>query len=155
MEENHQYYMRQCIKLANMALAKGNPPVGALLVLDGEVIGTGVESGKSTGDVTNHAEILAVREAVNGGYADRLNLSTLYTTHEPCIMCSYLIRHHHISRLIYGAPVPFVGGITSDFKILSTRDIPKWGQGPEIIGEICLNECMQLNEDFKKTLAKS
>src|SRR6188768_1358855 len=112
MKEKFEDYMLQCLDLAKLALAAGDPPVGAIIVLDGKVIGTGVESGRSTGDITNHAEILAVRDAIKNGYSDRLDRSIMYTTHEPCIMCSYVIRHHKISEIIYGASVPYIGGST-------------------------------------------
>lgn len=145
--------MRQCLSLAEIALAADDPPVGAIIVLEGKVVGTGIESGRSTRDITNHAEILAVRDAVNNGYADQLSLSSMYTTHEPCIMCSYLIRHHKIAEIIYGAPVPFIGGATSQFNILGTQGVPKWETQPKIISGICLDECNTLSERFSKTLS--
>jgi tRNA(adenine34) deaminase len=154
MEQEYEQYMRQCLDLAKLALSAGNPPVGAIIVLEGKVIGTGVESGKSSGDITNHAEILAVRDAIKNGYADQLHLSRMFTTHEPCIMCSYVIRHHRLSEIIYGTTVPFIGGLTSQFNILSTQDVAKWGPKPQIVGGICLAECNALSEKFSKTLLK-
>ncbi len=150
MEKNHQYYMQQCLELAKTALAAGDPPVGALIVAHGEIIGTGIESGKSTGDITNHAEIVAIRDAVKNGYADKLPIASLFTTHEPCIMCSYVIRHHRLSEIVYGTSVPFVGGATSKFDILLTHEVPKWGEMPTIISGVCSHECNQLTEAFKK-----
>ncbi|WP_316831969.1 nucleoside deaminase [Pedobacter aquatilis] len=149
MQENPEYYMEVCLQLGKKALAAGNPPVGAVVVLNGEVIGEGIESGKSSGDITNHAEILAVRAAIANGYAAQLHLSSLYTTHEPCIMCAYLIRHHHIAEIIYGIAVPFVGGITSKFNVLATQDVPKWGKSPKIVSGISREACETLNEAFK------
>ena len=146
--------MQQCLELAKIALAEGNPPVGALIVFEGEVIGKGIEAGKSTGDITNHAEILAVRNAIENGHADQLHLATMYTTHEPCIMCSYVLRHHHIPKIVYGISVPYMGGATSKYNLLATREIPKWGENPLVISGICQAECIQLNEDFKKAMSK-
>lgn len=154
MQERYENYMRQCLSLAEIALTAGNPPVGAIIVLDGKVIGTGIEAGRSTGDITNHAEILAVRDAIKNGYADQLYMSSMYTTHEPCIMCSYMIRHHKISEIIYGTSVLYVGGYTSQFNILSTLEIPKWGVPPKIVSGICLSECDILSERFSKTLSQ-
>lgn len=154
MQEDFQYYMNQCLDLAKSALKAGNPPVGALIVLDGKIIGTGIESGKSTGDITNHAEILAVRDALKNGYSDNLHLARMYTTHEPCIMCSYMIRHHKIAAIIYGTSVPYVGGFTSQFNILSTEDVPKWGNKPQIIGDVCIEECNKLNTQFLELINK-
>jgi tRNA(adenine34) deaminase len=154
MQEEFQYYMQQCLDLAKSALKTGNPPVGALIVWDGKIIGMGIESGKSTGDITNHAEILSVRDALKNGHADKLHLAHMYTTHEPCIMCSYLIRHHKIAEIIYGTSVPNVGGSTSQFNILSTEDVPKWGNKPKIIGDVCVEECDKLNAQFLELLSK-
>jgi tRNA(adenine34) deaminase len=150
MQDEHQHHMRHCISLAKTALAAGDPPVGAIIVFEGTVIGTGIESGRSTGDITNHAEILAVRDAIKNGYANRLYSSGMYTTHEPCIMCAYVIRHHRISEIIFGASVPFVGGATSRFNVLSTEDILKWGNSPRVISGVFAEECEQLSEEFRK-----
>ncbi|MEN2489359.1 nucleoside deaminase [Flavobacterium sp. B11] len=154
MQEDFSYYMHQCLDLAKTALKAGNPPVGALIVLDGKVIGTGIESGKSTGDITNHAEILAVKDALKNGFSDKLHLAKMYTTHEPCIMCSYMIRHHKIAAIIYGTSVPYVGGFTSKYNVLSAEDVPKWGQKPKVVGDVCVDECSELNAQFLELLGK-
>ncbi|WP_326983854.1 nucleoside deaminase [Chryseobacterium sp. MYb264] len=146
-------YMLECIELGKQALENGNPPVGSLLVFEDKIIGRGVESGKSSGDITQHAEILAVKDALTNGYRDVLNQATLFSTHEPCIMCSYLIRHHQIKKIIFGASVPLVGGQTSEFKILETETIPKWGKKPEIESGILQHECEVLNDQFQQYLA--
>lgn len=148
MKEDLHYFMHQCLDLAKTALQTGNPPVGALIVLDGKIIGTGIESGKSTGDITNHAEIMAVRDALKNGYSDKLHLTQMYTTHEPCIMCSYMIRHHKIAEIIYGTAVPYIGGFTSKYDVLATEDVPKWGNKPKITADICVEECDKLNAQF-------
>jgi tRNA(adenine34) deaminase len=150
MQKQHENYMQQCLQFAKVALAKGDPPVGALLVFNGEVIGKGIEAGRSTGDVTNHAEIVAVRNAIDNGYADHLQHATMYTTHEPCLMCSYIIRHHKVPQIVYGTTVPLVGGATSQFNILLTEDVPKWGKRPTIISGVYRAECDMLSEEFKK-----
>ena len=147
-------YMLECIELAKQALEKGNPPVGSILVFEDKIIGRGIESGKSSGDITQHAEILAVKDALANGYRNILEKSVMFSTHEPCIMCSYLIRHHKISKLIFGVSVPFVGGQSSEFKILETENIPKWGNKPEIASGILQNECEILNEKFAEYLSK-
>ncbi len=148
MEKDNQYYMQLCLDLAQDALASGNPPVGAVLVLNGTVIGQGTESGRTSGDITNHAEILAVRDAVKNGFAAQLSQSILYTTHEPCIMCSYVIRHHKIREIVYGSAVETIGGASSKFNILTTTDVPKWGSSPKITPGICAEACRLLSEQF-------
>lgn len=155
MQDEYQYYMDQCLEIAKAALKAGNPPVGAILVFEGKVIGKGQEAGKSTGDITNHAEILAIRSAIKNGYAEQLPMAQMYTTHEPCIMCSYMIRHHRIPEILYGTSVPYIGGFTSQFNILSTEEVPKWGAGPKVISGVCLGECSALSDQFSKKLDKT
>ncbi len=139
-------YMNVALILAKEALDKGNPPVGSVVVLQDKIIGKGSESGKSTGDITNHAEILSIRNAFKGGFSHQLANSTLYTTHEPCIMCSYLIRHYKIKKIVYGISVDHVGGYTSDFNILNTHKVPIWDKAPEIVGGILEMKCRSLND---------
>lgn len=146
--------MLECIELGREALQKGNPPVGSLLVYHDEIIGRGIESGRSSGDLTQHAEILAVKDALAKGYRDVLHESVMFSTHEPCMMCSYLIRHHKIAKLIFGISVPLVGGQSSEFNILETENIPKWGRKPEIESGILQHECELLNEEFADYLSK-
>lgn len=146
--------MLECIELAKQALTKENPPVGSVLVFEDKIIGRGIESGKSSGDIMQHAEILAVKDALENGYQAVLEKSVMFSTHEPCIMCSYLIRHHKISKLVFGVSVPFVGGQSSEFKILETENIPKWGKKPEIESGILQHECEVLNKQFTEYLSK-
>ena len=141
--------MKKCISLAKKALEKGNPPVGAILVVDDTIIGSGIESGKSTKDITNHAEILAIRDAINGQNIKQLSKATMFTTHEPCIMCSYLIRHHKIAIIVYGSTVDYTGGHTSAFKILATTDVPKWGNAPQIIENVLVAHCKALSKEYQ------
>tara|TARA_R110002051_G_scaffold52876_1_gene100059 strand:- start:1243 stop:1710 length:468 start_codon:yes stop_codon:yes gene_type:complete len=154
MKKDVEYYMNQCINLGEKALANGNPPVGAIVLYKGNVIGYGMESVKPNHDITNHAEIIAIRQAIKKGYLNKLHLTSLYTTHEPCIMCSYVIRHHRISEIIYGTDVPYVGGCTSHFNILDSDKIPKWGSNPKVVSGICLDKCDELNEKFLEILNK-
>ena len=152
MEENHDKFMLECIELGKVALENGNPPVGAIIVTNGQISGVGIESGKSTGDITNHAEILAVKDAISNGKGNVLNESVMYTTHEPCIMCSYVIRHYKMPKIVYSLPVNFIGGNTSKFSILKTEHVPKWGKKPVIISGICDLESQDLNLEFEKLL---
>lgn len=144
MKNDYEKYMKYCIKLAEIALKKGNPPVGSIIVFEDKIIGEGIEVGKSTQDITNHAEILAIRNAINNGFLELLPKAKMFSTHEPCIMCSYLIRHHKIPHIIYGSNVLFVGGVSSKFKILKTEDVPKWGKKPQITKKICEHDCYEL-----------
>ncbi|MEO8824118.1 MAG: nucleoside deaminase [Ginsengibacter sp.] len=151
---NDDKYMSRCIQLAEQALESGNPPVGSVLVLDGIIIGEGIESGKSSGDVTDHAEILAIRNAIKNGFGKHLPKAILYSTHEPCMMCSYVIRHHHIPHILFGISVEYVGGFTSVFKILTTEKVPKWGKPPIVSMGIGREDCEMLNKKFELKKSK-
>jgi len=148
-DTSHEFYMQQCIQLAQEAMNAGNPPVGCLIVHQGNVIGKGKEGAKTSGDITDHAEIIAIRDAMKNGFADQLSESALYTTHEPCIMCSYAIRHYKIPHIVFGASVDDVGGYSSTFNILSTEKVQKWELSPEIFEGIVKQKCISLTEQFE------
>lgn len=99
----HERYMRRCIELAHRALATGDPPVGALVVIDERVVGEGVEGVKARRDVTAHAEIEALRSACERLGSVDLTGCTLYTSVEPCMMCAYAIRLARIGVVVTGA----------------------------------------------------
>ncbi|NER14714.1 nucleoside deaminase [Leptobacterium flavescens] len=146
--ERDEFYMKRCIELGEQALESGNPPVGALIVHKDIVIGEGIEAGKSSGDITLHAEILAVKDAVNKGHASLLSESVMYTTHEPCIMCSYVLRHHKMKEVAYGLSVDHIGGHTSKFDVLNTQEVPKWGSGPVVRKGVSEQACQDLHNKF-------
>jgi tRNA(adenine34) deaminase len=70
-------------------------------------------------------------------------------------MCSYLIRHHKIPHIVFGTSVDYIGGYTSKFNVLSTIEVPKWGNTPKITKGICKSECEELTETFRQLLNKS
>ena len=144
--ENHEYFMRHCIRLAKKALANGNPPVGAVIVKHGKIIAQGVEACEPDGDFTDHAEIEAVRDAVRNLNQEDLSDCSLYTTHEPCIMCAYVIRHHAIKQVVIGCRVESIGGVSSKYPILAADDIEVWMSPPLIIENVCSQECKALSQ---------
>lgn len=124
--------MDQCDQLGQVSRANGESPVGSILVLNNEIIGKGIEAVKSTKDVTNHAEIQAIRDAIANGHLDDLKEAILYSTHEPCWMCSYAIRHYAIPTIMFALPVQGIGGFTSKYPILKTTEIAQWKTIPKI-----------------------
>ncbi len=142
--------MRHCLVLANKAMTKGNSPVGAIVVKDENIIGQGIEAGKSKGDITFHAEIEAVRHAINELDGKDLSDCSLYTTHEPCIMCSYVIRHYALKEVIIGSRVKNIGGRTSNYPILIAKDIKIWLAPPLIVENICSQECKALTQEYEQ-----
>lgn len=128
------FYMNRCLELGVAAGEKGNPAVGSLIVKNGEIIAEAEEAGKSKNDITCHAEIEALRAAVKKlGTAD-LSGCILYTTHEPCVMCSYAIRFYKIEKVVYRVRVDYFGGISSSVPVLSSTEVPSnWSSPPEIV----------------------
>jgi tRNA(adenine34) deaminase len=107
MDNPDEQYMRRALELAQQA--EGEVPVGALLVMDGKVLGEGWNRPLSTHDASSHAEIEAIRAAgkATGNY--RLTGATLYVTVEPCTMCVGAIFHARIARVVYGTREPKTG----------------------------------------------
>ena len=106
-------FMRAALALAARAAARGEVPVGAVVVKDGEIVGRGGNAPIAANDPTAHAEIAALRDAgaALGNY--RLPGCTLYVTLEPCLMCAGAIMHARIARVVYGASDPKTGACGS------------------------------------------
>ena len=102
-------FMREAMELARQGAERGEVPVGAVLVQDGEVIGRGFNCPISTSDPSAHAEMVAIRAAAAAVQNYRLPGSTLYVTLEPCNMCAGLIVHSRVGRVVYGATEPKAG----------------------------------------------
>lgn len=132
--KSNQYYMNRCEELGNAAAKKGNSPVGAIIVKDGVIISEAQEAGKTKNDITCHAEIEAIRIAVKKLGSSDLSKCILFTTHEPCIMCSYAIRFYKIKKVVYKNNVDYLGGISSSMPLLISDDVPPhWSKPPEIV----------------------
>lgn len=105
-QETDARYMRMALDEARAALQADEVPIGAVIVANGQVIGRGHNMTETLGDVTAHAEMLAITAAartINGKY---LNGATLYVTVEPCLMCAGAIAWSQLTRIVYGAPDP-------------------------------------------------
>lgn len=138
--------MNKCIQLAQIAKERGDSPVGSVLVKGKTIIGEGIEGGKTFKDITFHSEIEAIRDAIKSHNIKDLSDCVLFSTHEPCIMCSYVIRHHKIKTIVYAIAVDNIGGHTSSFKILEDQTVKKWGDPPAIITGILKEECQALHQ---------
>lgn len=108
-----EFFMRQAILLAQEAAAAGEVPVGALVVLEGKVIGRGANAPIGRHDPTAHAEIAALRAAAERAGNYRLPGAELYVTLEPCAMCAGAIMHARVGRVVFGARDPKTGAAGS------------------------------------------
>ena len=113
-------FMRLALGEAETARQSGEVPVGAIVVLDGEVIGRGRNTVIGSSDPTAHAEIVALRNAASALNNYRLTGAALYSTIEPCAMCAGAIVHARIERLVYGAVDTKAGAVETFFQICST-----------------------------------
>ncbi|WOX07315.1 tRNA adenosine(34) deaminase TadA [Microbulbifer pacificus] len=110
-------FMQQALGLAARAAELGEVPVGALVVLDGEVIGEGFNQPITASDPSAHAEVVALRAAATHMNNYRLPGATLYVTIEPCTMCFGTLVHARIARLVYGAAEPRAGVVVSQLQL--------------------------------------
>lgn len=139
-------FMFRCIELGRLALAQMESPVGSILVYQDEIIGEGIEAVHTDDDATFHAEILAVKDAIAQGHKSKLAEAIMYTTHEPCIMCSYVIRTHKIPKIIYGMKIDHIGG--AQYGVLQTEEVPYWGSAPQSIQSEFSEECLALHQEY-------
>ena len=107
------HYMAQALQLAQRASDSGEVPVGALLVLDGAILGRGYNRCVTDHDPSAHAEVMVLREGARKLQCSRLDGATLYVTLEPCLMCCGALLQARIARLVFGAREPRTGGVVS------------------------------------------
>ncbi len=128
------YYVQRCEILGKEAATKGEAPVGAVITKDDEIIGEAIEAAKNKNDVTCHEELEAIRLAVTKMNSNDLSDCMIYSTHEPCIMCSYARRFYKIKKVVYQHTVNYLGGVSSSMPVLFTKEAPPhWGEGPVIV----------------------
>ncbi len=137
--------MREAIAEARKGAELGEVPVGAILVRDGRIIGRGFNQPISSHDPSAHAEMVALRQAalVESNY--RLPGTTLYVTLEPCTMCSGLLVHSRINRLVFGASEPRSGAVVSRAQVL---DQPWLNHRVLVEGGVLAEECGVLLTEF-------
>jgi tRNA(adenine34) deaminase len=131
-------YMRRALELARRA--EDEVPVGAVVVLEGRIVGEGWNRPVSTHDPSSHAEIEALRAAgkATGNY--RLGGATLYVTLEPCAMCVGAMFHARIARVVYGAPDPKAGA--------SELFMSRFNHHAKVQGGVLAEECAATLKDF-------
>lgn len=138
-------FMRAALELACEAEEAGEVPVGAIVVLDGKVIGRGSNRPIATNDPSAHAEMLAMREAAKHVANYRLTDATLYVTLEPCPMCAGAMVHARIGRLVFGARDLRFGGVRSKFQI---ADSPLLNHRVQVSEGTLAAECTAMLQSF-------
>lgn len=142
--EQKEKYMRQALGLARKAGARGEVPVGAVLVCGDRVLARGYNQSILRRDATAHAEIMAIRKAGRLRNNYRLADCDLYATLEPCAMCLGAIVQARLRRVFYGAADPKAGAVRSVMRF----PFGKLNHRPEIKGGLLAEECGRVLTDF-------
>jgi tRNA(adenine34) deaminase len=140
-------FMREAVAEASRAASKQEVPVGAIVVLDGKIVGRGHNQPIASKDPTAHAEVLAIREAARAVGAYRLPGAILYVTLEPCLMCVGAIIHARIATIKYGARDEKAGALGSVYDI--GRD-GRLNHRIEVFGGLMEDECAEMLREFFK-----
>lgn len=143
--------MRQALALAEAAGAQGETPVGALLVENGRIIGTGGNARGATQSPLEHAEILALKRAARRKGDWRFPEATMYVTLEPCSMCTGALLQARIRRIVFGAYNTETGCCRS---LLNLADLPGSRNQVEVVGGVLETECLRKLKSFYSLLRK-
>ena len=147
MIEVHERWMRHALELANEAYLVDEVPVGAVVVVNGELIGRGFNRPIGDCDPTAHAEIVAIRDAATHAGNYRLTGATLYATVEPCSMCAGALVHARIELLVFGALEPRSGAIVSTARVLENSSL---NHRPGVLPGVLADESAELLQRFFK-----
>jgi tRNA(adenine34) deaminase len=145
MPSDHETYMRLALEEAHRALECGEVPIGAVIVLDGEVIARGFNRPLGNVDPTAHAEIVALRKAAAAVGNYRLTDAEIYVTLEPCLMCVGALVHARVAQVVYGAPEPKTGALGSTIDALA---IPALNHRFQVVGGVLEDECREIVQQF-------
>ena len=137
--------MRMALELALRARDEDEVPIGAIVVLDGEVIGRGHNRTRARLDPTAHAELIAIQRAAEAVGAMRIPGATVYTTVEPCFMCAGALSHARVARVVWAVRDPKFGGCVSLGRVL---DDPRLNHSIEYTEGVRAGEARELLQEF-------
>ena len=138
-------FMKEALHEAEKAYLIGEVPVGAVIVLKGEIIARGHNLRETSSDPTAHAEIIALRKAADVIKHWRLSEMTIYVTLEPCVMCAGALIQARLKRLVYGADDPKAGAVKTLYNI--TQD-PRLNHRLEVTGGVLAEDCAAILQRF-------
>jgi tRNA(adenine34) deaminase len=144
--------MARCIELSRIAVSEGEYPFGTVIAADGQIVAEAINRTIRDGDISRHAEVIALSEAQKAIGRKHLRHCTLYTNIEPCAMCAYCIREAGVGRVAYALGSPVMGGL-SKWNILrddgiSSRIPQIFGAVPEVVSGILVHEAQQAWQDW-------
>lgn len=139
--------MARCVELSRTAIGDGEYPFGSVIALDGRIVAEATNRTVKEGDVSRHAEVIALSQAQKALSKSELARATLYSNVEPCAMCSFCIREAWVGRVVYALRSPIMGGV-SKWNILRdteiARRIPVFGPAPEVVIGVLSKEVQQV-----------
>ena len=138
-------FMQAALQEARKAAARGEVPIGAVVVVDGAVVGRGGNRTREKNDVTAHAEIEAIRQAAAAVGDERLSGADLYVTLEPCTMCAAAISFARIRRLYYGAEDPKGGAVDNGVRFYAS---PTCHHVPDVYSGLAEREAADILREF-------
>ena len=142
-------FMQQAIDLAAQARQHGNHPFGALLVLDGKVVLTAENTVNSERDVTRHAELNLVSAATRQFLPEALSKMTLYTSTEPCAMCTGAIYWAGVRKVVYGCPAETLGAMATGSFVVPSRVVFAYGdKKTAVIGPVMEETAVSVHDGF-------
>lgn len=137
--------MRAALEQARLALAAGEVPIGAVVVIDGRVVARGFNQPIGASDPTAHAEMVAIREAGRAAANYRLTDAVMYVTLEPCLMCVGALVHARVREVVYGAAEPKSGALVS---IARAHETPGLNHRFAVTAGVLEGECRELIQEF-------
>jgi tRNA(adenine34) deaminase len=143
----HETFMRAALEQARLALAAGEVPIGAVIVLDDRIVAAGYNQPITAVDPTAHAEIVALRAAARAIDNYRLTNSVLYVTVEPCLMCVGAMIHARVREVVYGATEPRSGALVSAAR---AHETPGLNHRVAVTGGVLEDECREVIQAFFK-----
>lgn len=148
---DHKFFMTEALKEAAKAFEKGEVPVGAVIVKDGEIIARGHNNKETTGDPTAHAEVVAVKKAANKLKNWRLEHTLIYVTLEPCVMCMGALVQARVPEMVFSSMDPKAGACGSLFDL---SDDLRMNHRIKVQNGIMKDESSALLKDFFSKLRK-
>ena len=141
----HERFMREALAEAARAAEHGEVPVGAVVVMNGEIAGRGHNQPIGASDPTAHAEVVALRAAAKSTGNYRLTDATVYVTVEPCVMCVGAMVHARIGTLVYGASEPKAGAVSSTQR---AHEHPALNHRMVVVAGVLAKECGEAMKQF-------
>jgi len=147
--DKHEKYISECYQLAERSVHKGNHPFGALLLLHDQVVLKAENTIATDRDITRHAEMNLVSKAVQNLSVSDLGKAILYTSTEPCAMCTGAIYWAGIRNIVYGCSAQQLGKIAGATFVVPCKDLLVYGEEPTTItGPLLEKQGADLHQNF-------